>query len=291
MLINRAALAAATTGFKTLFNTAFSAAPSDWDKVAMLVPSAARQETYAWLGTTTRFREWIGDRVVQNLGTHDFTIKNKTFENTVAVQREDIEDDAIGVYSPLFQSLGADARTHPDELVFALLKAGTSTLCYDGQYFFDTDHPVADNSVANLTAGDATAWYLLDTSKPVKPLIFQKRRDYTFIAKTELTDDNVWRSKEFVFGADARVNAGVGLWQLAHCSRAALSADSLNAAIAAMMSVKGDNGKPLNVRPTLLVVPPTLRTTALTLIKAETIEGTTNPNRDAVEVLVSPWLA
>lgn len=296
MIINRANLTAATTGFKTIFNNAFASAASDYAKVAMVVPSATKQEVYAWLGTTTRFREWIGARVVQNLSTHDFTIKNRPFENTIAVNRDDIEDDTIGVYTPLFQGLGNDAKTHPDELVFSLLKAGTSTTCYDGQPFFATNHPVINEkgkttSVANFQDGASPAWYLLDTSKPVKPLIFQKRREYNFVSKTQLTDDNVFDLNEFVYGADARVNAGVGLWQLAYASKAELTTDNLSAAIAAMMEVKGDNGRPLNVKSTLLVAPPSLRTKALTLIKAETIEATTNINRDVVEVLVSPWLA
>ncbi|SBW13039.1 Major head subunit [uncultured Alphaproteobacteria bacterium] len=296
MIINRATLLAANTGFKVIFNNAFSAAASDYEKLAMVVPSSTAQETYAWLGSTTRFREWVGDRVIQNLGTHDFTIKNKSFEATIGVSRDTIEDDSIGVYTPLFQQLGQEAKTHPDELVFALLKAGFATKCYDGQYFFDTDHPVigADGavvSVSNMQAGSGAPWYLLDATKAVKPIIFQKRRDYQFIAMDQLTDEAVFSRKEFRYGVDARANVGFGLWQVAYASKADLTADNLNAAIAAMQSLKGDNGKPLNIRPSLLVVPPQLRAKALTLVKAETIESTTNINRDVVDVLSTSWLA
>lgn len=296
MIINRATLQAATTGFKVIFNNAFAAAASDYEKLAMVVPSSTKQETYAWLGTTTRFREWVGDRVIQNLGTHDFTIKNKSFEATIGVNRDDIEDDTIGVYAPLFQQLGQEAKTHPDELVFALLKAGFATKCYDGQYFFDTDHPVlgedgAAVSVSNFQAGSGAPWFLIDGSKAVKPIIFQKRRDYQFVSMDQLTDEAVFSRKEFRYGVDARANVGFGLWQVAYASKAELTADNLNAAIAAMQSLKGDNGKPLNIRPSLLVVPPQLRAKALTLVKAETIESTTNINRDVVEVLSTSWLA
>lgn len=296
MIVNRASLTNLFTGFRTTFNNAFAAAESLYEKIAMVVPSTTKQEVYAWLGTVTRFREWIGDRVIQNISTHDFTIKNKSFENTIGVDRDDIEDDSIGLYSPVVGQLGMDAKTHPDELVFGLLKNGFTGKCYDGQYFFDTDHPVIDEtgaavSVSNYQAGAGAAWFLLDTSKVVKPIIFQKRRDYQFVAMDSMTDEVVFSAKKFRYGVDCRVNAGYGLWQLAYASKAALTKDNLNAAIAAMSSFKGDNGKPLNVKPTLLVAPPSLRATALELVKAQTIEGTTNVNRDVVEVLVAPWLA
>ncbi|WP_179949285.1 MULTISPECIES: Mu-like prophage major head subunit gpT family protein, partial [unclassified Burkholderia] len=93
MEINRANLRALFTGYNTVFQQAFDGAQSDWNKVAMPVPSTTSQEVYPWLGQTTRFREWIGDRVIQNLASHDFSIKNKPFENTVGVDREAIEDD------------------------------------------------------------------------------------------------------------------------------------------------------------------------------------------------------
>lgn len=47
-------------------------------------------------------REWIGEREVQALAAYDYLIKNKKFEMTIGVPRDDIEDDKYGVYTPLF---------------------------------------------------------------------------------------------------------------------------------------------------------------------------------------------
>ncbi len=297
MIINRTNLSALFTGFKVVFTEAFQAAQSQFDRVAMTVPSSTSKETYAWLGTVTRFREWLGDRVIQNLATHDFTIKNRSFENTVGVDRDDIEDDAIGIYRPILAQLGQDAKTHPDELVFSLLAAGFDSACYDGQYFFDADHPVLDEhgaiqSASNVQAGAATPWFLLDTTKAIKPFIFQKRKDYKFVAMDQETDEAVFSRKQFRYGVDARCNVGYGLWQLAFGSKAALDETNFSAARAAMMSLKGDNGKPLAVRPNLLVVPPSLETAAKKLVMAEnTANGATNILKGAADVLVCPWLA
>lgn len=296
MIITSQSLRAMFVGFKTIFQQAFDGAPSDYQKVAMVVPSSTSSEEYGWLGTVTRFRKWVGDRVVQNLKTHDYSIKNEPFENTVGVDRDKIADDKLGIYTPLLSQLGMDAKTHPDELVFALLAAGFSTRCFDGQYFFDTDHPVIGIdgqavSVSNFAGGTGTPWYLFDATRAIKPLIFQKRQDYQFVAMDKPDDESVFTRKLFRYGVDARANVGFGLWQLAYASKQELSAANFGAAVAAMGSFKGDNGKPLGIRPSLLVVPPTLRDAALTITKADIINNTTNVQRGSVDVLVTPWLA
>lgn len=296
MIINRANLAGLTTGFKTIFNNAFEGAPSHWDRVAMLVPSSTKQETYAWLGSSTRFREFLGERVIQNLANHDYTIKNVPFENTVGVDRDDIEDDTYGVYSPMIAQLGQDAKTHPDELVFRLLKDGFTKKGYDGQNFFDADHPYTDadgveRSQSNVQAGAKTPWFLLDVSRAIKPLIFQRRKDYQFVAMDQEDDEGVFMRKQYRYGVDARCNVGFGLWQFAFASKADLTAENYAAARAQMMSVKGDHGKPINVTPSLLVVPPTLERAALEILKAERdVNGATNVYQGSAELLATPWL-
>jgi len=297
MIINQQNLTTLFTGFKSTFQNAFEGAQVDFDQIVTEVPSSTSQEEYGWLGSTTRFREWVGDRVVQGIKQHGYTIKNKTFENTVGVPREAIEDDQFGVYSPMVAQLGQDAREHPAELVYGLLKQGFTELAFDGQPFFDTDHPVLDaagneTSVSNTQGGSGTAWFLMDTTRAIRPLLLQRRRDYEFTMMDDLKDDNVFWRKEFVFGVDGRLNAGFGLWQLAFASKQTLDAANLNAAIAAMQGMKGDNGRPLGLRPNLLVVPPTLRAQALEEVKAERrADGATNINRDVVDVLSTPWLA
>jgi phage major head subunit gpT-like protein len=277
--------------FRAISLDALGAAKPQWSKVAMEVPSTNKGNDYGWLGKLPRVREWIGDRVIQNLAAHGFTILNKDWELTIGVSRNDVEDDNLGVYNPLFQSMGNEMAMHPDELVFGLLAAGFTSLCYDGQYFFDSDHEVNGQSVSNVTdlvlsatsygaartamqsltdehgkslritpnllvvppqledkgkeillkerlangedniyyksaellaapelAAYPTYWFLLDTTKPIKPLIFQQRQKPNFVAKDNPEDDNVFMKKEFLYGIDARHNAGYGLWQLAYGS-------------------------------------------------------------------------
>lgn len=291
LIINAANLGDMFRGFRTAFNLGFREAQPTWSQVATLVPSTTAEERYGWLGQFPKLREWVGDRHIKNLQAHDYTIRNKKYEATVGVPRDSIEDDQYGIYSPIFQEMGHAAATHPDELVYGLLADGFSTLAYDGQYFFDSDHPVGDQSVSNVQTGAANPWFLLDTRRMLKPLIFQRRRDYSLRNMSAQDDEQVFMRDEYRYGVDARVNVGFGFWQMAFGSEAALDATNFNAAYAAMMAFKSDEGRPLGIMPSLLVVGPSNRDAALEVVKAErNAQGATNINRNAVDVLVTPWL-
>ncbi len=68
--------------------------------------------------------------------------------------------------------------------------------------------------VAPALATD-TEWYLLDTSKPVKPFIYQERKAPVFVQQTDLQSDDVFTRRKYKYGAEARGAGGYGFWQLA----------------------------------------------------------------------------
>lgn len=296
LVLNRNNLAILNQAFNAAFKDGFQSVTPQWNRIASPVPSTTGEEKYGWLGKSTKFREWIGDRQYQNLKLHDYTIKNKTFENTVAVAREDIDDDTYGVYNMPMKLLGEDAALHPDELVFNLLKTGFTAKCYDGQPFFDTDHPVgaqgATVSVSNHGGGAGTPWFLLNVGKLLKPILLQQRRAYAFKAKTSPDDPNVFDKNEYVYGADGRSNVGFGLWQTAFGSKQTLDEAGYGAARAAMFNFKFDNGQPVNqAGKMLLVVPASLENAALKMVQAERLaNGADNVYRNTAEVFVCPWL-
>ena len=310
--ITPALLEAMFEGYSTRFNQAFAGVTPEWKRVAMEVPSSASAENYGWMTQVPRIREWLGDRVVNSIKAYGYRIANKTFESTIGVPRESIEDDTFGVFAPLFSEMGRSVALFPDELVFPLLDAGFAANCYDGQYFFDTDHPVLDangnpQAVSNVQAGSGPGWFLMDTTRYVQPLVYQNRRPFDLIAKTDpRSSDRVFMQKEYLYGADGRCNAGFGFWQFAFGSKAALTRTNFRAAYDAMINLKGDYGRPLGVKPNLLVTGPSLRATARDLIKAKTIAVSgvpgeavlvgavgfmDNTDQDIVDVFMSPWLS
>jgi len=297
MIINAANLAAVRTGFSAAYALGNTQAPSQYSRIATIVPSSTKEQTYGWLGKMPNVREWIGPRSLQNLAQHSYTIREKKWELTIPVDRDDIETDNIGVYAPMFEEMGRSTGSWWDILCFALLKQGFDTDCYDGQRYFDTDHPVLDEAgnvttVANTDGGTGPAWFLIDTNRALKPIILQKRKDFKFTAKDKDTDDNVFDNNEFVYGADARANVGFGFWQFAWGSKQPLTADNYAAARAALSGMKGDYGRPLGIQPNLLVVPPALERAGLKIVNnALTTGGETNEWAGTAELLNVPWLA
>ena len=297
LIVNQGNLTMLFQGFKTAFQNGVGQHKPQWDRVATKVPSTTSEEKYGWLGKIPNVREWIGDRVVQNLMQHDYSIKNKSYELTIGVDRDAIADDQYGVYTPVFTEFGQSVAAHPDRLAFTLLKAGFASVCYDGQFFFDTDHPVLDEngvvqSVANTDGGSGTPWFLIDSSRALKPIIYQERQAFNFVRKDQPTDDNVFDRKEFRYGTDGRCNVGFGFWQFAWGSKQTLDAAHYATARAALSGMKGDHGRPIGVMPNLLVVPPALESAGRKILNSEyATGGETNEWKGTAELLVVPWLA
>lgn len=156
-------LAAVMTNYQSLWEDNFLAGRAAQRRglVATETPSTTLDETYNWLGTVPKMREWVGDRQLQGLSAHNYTIRNKHFESTIEVDRDTYEDDKLQLIRPRIQQLALEAARYEDELVFTTLTGGTAALCYDGQYFFDTDHvdPGAtyQTSQSNLLSGTGTS--------------------------------------------------------------------------------------------------------------------------------------
>ena len=289
MKITGATLATLGVSFSTIFNNVFKDIVNQKDKIATTVPSTTATNEYGWLGAMPGMREWLGDKHIKEVSAHSYTINNKEWENTIAVRRSDLEDDNLGIYNPMISELAYTAAVHPDKLVFGLLKQGISTKCYDGQYFFDTDHPVNGQSVSNYdNSGSKPFWCILDTSRPLKPIIFQNRKPSNLVAQTDPQADGVFNRGEFKYSVEARYNVGFGLWQMAYGSSVDLTEDSFNAGRAAMRKFTNDAGEPLGVKPTVIVVSPDLEATAEKLFAVRThANGGDNPLYKKVEIIVA----
>lgn len=296
MDITKQTLSSLYTAVNAAFARGIAMHSPQWERIATEMPSSTSQENYEWLGEFSALKKWIGERQINKAKAHSYAIKNEKYEGTEGIPADYIEDNRYPALMKKFEDMGYAAQTHPDQLVFALLANGFTQTCYDGQYFFDTDHPVGkegqEKSVSNMQAGSNPAWFLLDTRRPLKPLIFQKRRDYRLQAKTDAgNSDHVFMTDEYLYGVDARVNAGFGFWQLAFGSKAELNESNFNSAMETMMGYESDQGRKLGVMPNLLVVGPKNRAKAKAVIEAENkAQGESNINFKAVEVLVVPWL-
>ena len=58
---------------------------------------------------------------------------------------------------------------------------------------------------------DPTAWYVLDNRKAIKPFLWWQRQAPQFVYKNKPDDDNVFFTRQFLFGIDCRGVADVTL--------------------------------------------------------------------------------
>lgn len=74
------------------------------------------------------------------------------------------------------------------------------------------------SELAADAGGSDADWYVMDTSKPTKPLVFVERVAPTITNKNSSTDDNVFNDDEIRVGVRARGTAGYGpFWLAAKC--------------------------------------------------------------------------
>lgn len=140
MIISNATLDGLRTTFSLVFGGAYDKTESWWPKLATKVPSTSKNNTYGWVAQALRLRQWVGPRVAINLTERGTTIDNLPFEGTIEVDRDDIEDDNLGLYSALLIPQLAEAtKKHPDELISDMLTA--NPICFDGKALFAADHP------------------------------------------------------------------------------------------------------------------------------------------------------
>jgi len=275
--------------------------PDQYLQFATVIPSGTSAEDYTWLGEAEELREWVGGRVLTQLASHDYTVKNRKFERTLRAKADDLRDDKIGIYNTRATMLAEAAKLWPNKLCFQALTE--NALCYDKQNFFDTDHPVGkDGAVStvsndNPNAGDDGAYfYLLDTTKPLKPVIFQKREDISFDSLSDTTSDHVYKFDEFLYGARARGNYGYGFWQQAMRSKTGSTVAAIRTELAnlrfRMRSTKNDEGREMGIEPNLLIVGRSKEDIMRQVLDAQYIDSsfTPNPVYKAFTLLVAPWL-
>lgn len=135
-------------GLRAAFIKAFDNGenPKDVSPFIMETSSDGRDEEYGWLGQSPTMSEWGDERKIKALNDFDYKLKNKDYEATLGVMKNDLKDDRLGNVQVRINDLAKKARVHPRKLFFEALVAGETELCYDGQPFFSASHQDSDDS-------------------------------------------------------------------------------------------------------------------------------------------------
>lgn len=276
MIITQTSLQALRTGFATDFQRGVGLAAPKSGPLITPVNSTTKVQTYGFLGDLPVFREWVGEKRIRSLKEKAYSLINRDFEATIGIHKNQINDDALGIYAPIVQGWGQDAGDLKDSLAFEALRLGHQRECFDGQNFFDTDHPMGkeDTATSNMSGDNSTqAWFLVDLSKPLKPILYQDRQSPTFEMVTDPKDSHVFKTGEYLMGGEARGAAGYTLWHLAHRCTGPLNAANYEAAKQAMAALTNDEGEPLGIKPTHVVVGTSNGAAAKALFAAQNLAG------------------
>lgn len=253
------------------------------------MPLSTRSMRFDFLKDDHEFKKWSGQRTFKQLDNAKYELSYEEWEWGLQVLRRDIIDHMVGPYSMNAFSAGRAARLLVPRLVTNALQDGadSTALCYDGQPFFDTEHPVGNDGDISLVsnyynAGETAAdspWYLMDLSRPIKPIIHLEREAAKFYSFTNLTDPNVFLNKTFLFAADASHGTGYGLWQTCFRSEIDPTVNKVRAIDFAMRDLRADNKnedgrrRKLGIRPTHLVYGAGQRDRIEMLIKSPQLPG------------------
>lgn len=106
------------------------------------IVSTSDAETYKWLGTVPRMREWGTGRLARGLRSESYSVENLKYEATIEVDRDEIADDQTGQIRIRIGELAQRAGTHKDYLLAQLLANGATSgfNSYDGVPFFSHSH-------------------------------------------------------------------------------------------------------------------------------------------------------
>ncbi len=150
MDINRANMQALFTGYNRIFLDAYqSYVDTTYAQFVGEVNAGTSQIDMPMLEQLTGMREWVDAREIKNLKSDKLTIKARFFEDTVAVKREDVEDDQYGLYNSLFQTMAQNAANLPNDITNELLAAAASAKWMDGAAFFGTTRKYGKEVISN----------------------------------------------------------------------------------------------------------------------------------------------
>lgn len=287
MIITQTSLEALRTGFRTNFQAGVGTAKPTHQAFTTPVSSTTKIETYGFLNDWPIFREWLGEKRVKSLEEKAYQLVNRDFEVTIGIHKNKLKDDNLGLYPSMFEGWGQEAGALKDRLAYDALRRGHLLPCFDGQNFFDTDHPVNGGVAANMGGNAAVQpWYLLDCSKSLKPLILQEREAPHFDMITDPKSDHVFKTGEYLAGGEARGAAGFTFWQLAYRCTSALTPENYEAAKAVMASWTNDEGEPLGAKPTHGVFGASNKAAARNLFKKQNLTGgESNIYFDEIEIV------
>ena len=150
-------------GLKAAFNKAMTGiivdggATKALEAITSILPSEGKDEKYGFLGDTPAVTEWFGDKTTGHITDYNYTLTNKNYYAALSIDRNEINDDRMGILRPRIAQMVSTMQRYKWDLVIAAVVAGTTLLGYDSDYYFGShESPTLDNLLAGTSSTLAT---------------------------------------------------------------------------------------------------------------------------------------
>src|SRR4051812_7961956 len=141
MIVSPQAVQDLQAQFQQDFAGAFGARKDRWQEKAYRATSNAYRTVHHWLAAQPEMRKWVGARIINNLISRGFELKNEDWEYTFAVDRNDIFYDNLGAYEDRGRIAGDVAARWFEKVVTDTMLGGDTRFWWAGPDFYDVDHP------------------------------------------------------------------------------------------------------------------------------------------------------
>jgi phage major head subunit gpT-like protein len=161
MIVTSDVLAFTAAGLKTEFDAAYRSAQegAEWTRIASEIPTTLPIQNYGFLGRGAVMKERIDEDIEQEILAKGYTLADKTYTGLLVIERRTLEDDQYGLLQIRAREMGQEPVRHWNQLAYEGIARGFSSLAYDGQYFFDSDHAEGasgtQSNVTNAALSDA----------------------------------------------------------------------------------------------------------------------------------------
>lgn len=207
-VINADNARAAARNFRAIFFNELRLAPNQWWRdLFTIVPSDNQEEVFNWMVGNPSMREWLGDRRIKSVSQASFKVTAKEWEATISVLRSQIQYDKLSQVRLYIQQMGQSFPQHYGDLASDLIVNAFTSLAYDNQFYFDTDHDAGDgttfaNAATYKFSANGWAQVRRQPAKLVEPLVnADDRKRYLRVRYTDMfMGPDAEAASETVFG-------------------------------------------------------------------------------------------
>ena len=107
------------------------------------------EEKHRWLGMAPELREMKDGRRAKKPNAYGIDVISKDFEGTLEFKKKDLTRDKTKQVGIRINDLVTRANNHWGKLASELINGAETAVCYDGQYWVDTDHNESGSNQSN----------------------------------------------------------------------------------------------------------------------------------------------